>query len=218
MRKAEGFTLIEILLAVFILGIVLSTVYASYTGTFRLIRESEYDAEIYGMARCALDRMARDLQSTAVWRQGFLFRAKSYSLGKRDFVRLTFRAASHVAFGDQDVPGGISVIEYRIEEGTEKEGYRLVRSDSLYRDPDKEEPDRGGYPLCERIESLTYAFADEAGKEYDTWDSGGELEKQKKKAPAEVLIRLSLVNPANPERPYLFMTRVRIPFNRLEAP
>jgi hypothetical protein len=65
---------------------------------------------------------------------------------------------------------------------------------------------------------LTYVFTDEAGKEYDSWDSGGESEAQKKRAPAEVLIRLSLVNPANRERPYLFMTRVRIPFNRPEAP
>ncbi len=65
---------------------------------------------------------------------------------------------------------------------------------------------------------MTYVFTDEAGKEYDSWDSGGEGETQKKRAPAEVLIRLSLVNPANRERPYLFMTRVRIPFNRLEVP
>jgi prepilin-type N-terminal cleavage/methylation domain-containing protein len=44
MRRNKGFTLIEILLAIFILGIVLSTVYVSYTGTFRIIRETEYDA------------------------------------------------------------------------------------------------------------------------------------------------------------------------------
>ncbi|MBN2437591.1 MAG: prepilin-type N-terminal cleavage/methylation domain-containing protein [Deltaproteobacteria bacterium] len=216
--EARGFTLIEILLAIFILGIVLSTVYVSYTGTFRIIRETGYDAEIYGMARTALDRMARDLQSAAVWRRAFTFKAKPYSLRDREFVRLTFRAAAHVAFSEQDVPGGISVIEYGVEEGTEKEGYILSRSDSLYRDPEKEEPYRGGYLLCDRVEALTYVFTDEAGKEHGSWDSGGKGEMQKKRAPAEVLIRLSLVNPANREHPHLFMTRVRIPFNRLEVP
>jgi len=65
---------------------------------------------------------------------------------------------------------------------------------------------------------LTYVFTDAAGKEYASWDSGGEGETQKKRCPAEVLIRLSLVNPADRERPYLFTTRVRIPFNRLETP
>jgi prepilin-type N-terminal cleavage/methylation domain-containing protein len=216
--ETRGFTLIEILLAIFILGIVLSTVYVSYTGTFRIIRETEYNAEIYGMARNTLDRMSRDLQSAAVWRRAFTFKTKPYNLRDREFVRLTFRAAAHVAFSGQDVPGGISVIEYGIAEGTEKEGYTLSRSDSLYRDPEKEEPYPGGYLLCGGVEALTYVFTDEAGKEYDSWDSGGENEAQKKRAPAGVLIRLSLVNPANRERPYLFTTWVRIPFNRPEAP
>ncbi len=214
----KGFTLIEILLAIFILGIVMSTVYASYTGTFRIIRETQEDAEIYGMARNALDRMVRDLQSAAPWRGAFTFITKTDTLGGREFQRITFRAAAHVAFNDREVPGGISVIEYRIEEGTEKEGYVFVRSDNLYRDPGKEEPLAGGYLLGDRIEALTYLFFDEAGKEYENWDSGGQVETQRNKAPAGVLIRLSLVNAADKERPYRFMTRVRIPFNRPEAP
>lgn len=215
----NGFTLIEILLAIFILGIVLSTVYASYTGTFRIIRETEYDAEIYGMARSALDRMARDLQSAAPWRRAFAFKTKPYSFHDREFVRLTFRAASHVAFSEQEVPGGITVVEYRIDEDPEKEGYTLSRRDNLYRDPEKDEAAPGGYLLCDRVEALTYRFIDDAGKEYDSWDSGGGgSPAQKDRAPSGVLIRLSLVNPTNRERPYLFMTRVRIPFNRPEAP
>ena len=214
----KGFTLIEILLAIFILGIVMSTVYASYTGTFRIIRETQEDAEIYGMARNALDRMVRDLQSAAPWRGAFTFITKANSLGSREFLQITFRAAAHVAFNDRDVPGGISVIEYRVEEGTEKAGYVLVRSDNIYRDPGKEEPLPGGYVLSDRIDTLTYRFFDEAGREYETWDSGGQVEAQRKKSPAGVLISLGLVNTADKERPYRFMTRVRIPFNRVEGP
>ena len=162
--------------------------------------------------------MARDLQSAAPWRGAFSFRTKPYNLHDREFVRLTFRAAAHVAFSEQEVPGGITVIEYGIDEDTEKEGYTLSRSDNLHRDPEKEEPSPGGYLLCDRVEALTYLFTDEAGKEYDSWDSGGGNQTQKNRAPSGVLIRLSLVNPTNRERPYLFMTRVRIPFNRPEAP
>ncbi len=216
--REKGFTLIEILLAIFILGIVLSTVYASYTGTFRIIRETEYDAEIYGMARSALDRMARDLQSAAPWRGAFSFGTKPYTLHDREFVRLTFRAAAHVAFNEREIPGGITVIEYGVDEDPKKEGYTLSRSDNLYRDPKKEAPSPGGYLLCDRVETLTYLFTDEAGKEYDSWDSDGEIPVQKNRAPSGVLIRLSLVNPTNRERPYLFMTRVRLPFNRREVP
>lgn len=216
--RNKGFTLIEILIAIFILGIVLSTVYASYTGTFRIIKETEADAEIYGMARTTMDRISRDLQSVAPWRGAFTFTTKSFTLGKREFVRLTFRSAAHVAFNDKEAPGGITVIEYRIEEGTEKEGYAMVRSDSLFRDPGKEETLPSGFLMCDRIEALTYVFFDATGKDYSSWDSGSEAEAQKKKAPASVQIRLSLVNEANRERPYVFMTRVHLPFNIPEAP
>jgi prepilin-type N-terminal cleavage/methylation domain-containing protein len=213
-RRNSGFTLIEILIAVLILGMVLSTVYASYTGTFRIIRETETDAELYGMARTALERMARDLEAAAPWKGAFTFLAKPYSLGDREFTRLTFRSAAHVAFGEKEAPAGIAVIGYGVEEGTEKEGYSLFRSDSLRRDPAKEET-AGGFPLCERIETLTYRFYDAAGKDYDTWDAGGDVEAQKKRAPAMVEIRLGLVNEKDREHPHPFMTRVRLPLNQV---
>jgi general secretion pathway protein J len=214
-KRNKGFTLIEILIAVFILGIVLSTVFASYTGTFRIIQESENDAEIYGMARTVLERMTRDLEAAAPWKGAFTFQAKPYSLGKREFTRLTFRSAAHVAFGEKEEPAGIAVIGYGVEEGTEKEGYALMRSDSLRRDPSKEETPAGGFLLSDRIETLTYRFYDGTGREYETWDAAGGDEAQKKRAPAMVEIRLGLVNEKDREHPHPFMTRVRLPLNQV---
>ena len=214
----NGFTLIEILIAVLILGIVLTTVFASYTGTFRIIRDAEADAETYGMARTALDRMTRDLEAVAPWKGAFTFRARPHGLGKREFTRVIFRSAAHVAFVEREAAEGIAVIEYGIEEttdGTEKGGYTLYRSDSLRRDPEKEGNGDGKYPLCSRIENLTYRFFDAAGREYDTWEDGAAEEAQKKRAPAMVEIRLVLMNEKDPERPFPFMTRVRLPFNRV---
>lgn len=215
--KAKGFTLIEILIAVFILGIVLSTVYASYTGTFRIIRATETDAELYGMARTVLERMTRDLEAVATWKGAFTFAARPYYLGDREFTRLTFRSTAHIAFSEREEPAGIAVIEYGVEEGTEKEGYTLSRSDSLHRDPGKEEAPTGGFLLCDRVETLTYRFFDSAGKEYETWDNGQD-EAQKKKAPAMVEIRLGLVNENDREQPFPFMTRVRLPLSQAVTP
>jgi len=215
--RTKGFTLIEILIAVFILGIVLSTVYASYTGTFRTIRATETDAELYGMARTVLERMTRDLEAAAPWKGAFTFTARPYYLGDHEFTRLTFRSTAHIAFGEREEAAGIAVIEYGVEEGTEKEGYTLSRSDSLYRDPGKEEPPTGGFLLCDRVETLTYRFFDSAGKAYETWDNGDD-EAQKKKAPAMVEIRLGLVNEKDREHPFPFMTRVRLPLSPTVTP
>jgi general secretion pathway protein J len=217
--RNKGFTLIEILIAVLILGIVLSTIYAAYTGTIRLIHETETDTERYSMARTALDRIARDLESTAPWGKAYYFKAEPYNLGDRSFTRLIFRSSAHIAFSpDEEIPAGIAVIEYGVEEGTDKEGYSLLRSDSLFRDPGKEEAPSGGFPLCDRIETLTYRFYDVDGKDYEDWDSNGDEQAKKGKAPVMVEIRLGLVNEADREHPHPFMTRVRLPLNRVVSP
>ena len=210
MRK-KGFTLIEILIAVFILGIVLTTVYASYTGTFRIIAETKTDAELYGMARASLKRMTQDLEAVTRWRESFVFVARPYFLKDKDFTSLTFRSGAHVAFGKKEPPAGIAVIEYIVEEMDETGGLALYRSDSLSLDPGKDESPPLKYLLCDRIANLTYRFYDEKGGEYEIWDSNGSKEKQKKKAPTIVEIRLFLVNEKNPDNPYLFMTRVKVP-------
>ena len=219
--KEKGFTLIEILIAVVILGIVLTTVYTSYTGTFRIIGETKSDAELYGMARAALERMTRDMEAVSPWKGALSFSAKPYTLKDRDFIKLTFRSAAHVAFGKKEPPAGIAVIEYFIEEKedeeAEKEGFSLYRSDSLSLDLRKDEPLPPGFLLCNRVETMTCRFYDEKGKEYDTWDSEGSNEKQKNKAPAIVEIHLFLVNEKDREHPYPFMTKVNLPFGQSAA-
>jgi prepilin-type N-terminal cleavage/methylation domain-containing protein len=213
----KGFTLIEILIAVLILGIVLSTVYVSYTGTFRIIHDTRYDAEVYSLARAALDRMARDLQSAAPWRGGFTFTTKTQTLGNREFLHLSFRSAAHIAFSDKEAREGIALIGYGVEEGAEKAGYILTRSDSLYQEPGKDPSTGKGWLLCDGIDSVSYLFFDEAGKEYMSWNSEGDVPAQKKRMPAAILIRLSFVNDTDRERPLVFTTRIRLPLNRMEA-
>ncbi len=62
-ENSPGFTLLEILIAMFIFAIVLSTIYTSYTGTFRILDETKEQTDIYRMARIALERMHEDLES-----------------------------------------------------------------------------------------------------------------------------------------------------------
>jgi general secretion pathway protein J len=209
--RQRGFTLIEILIAVLILGIVMTTVYASYTGTFRIIADTKTDAELYGMARTALERMTRDMESITPWKGAFSFAAKQSFLHDQNFTGLTFRSAAHVAFGKEDQAGGVAVIEYLVEETGERGGLALYRSDSLGRDLGEDAPPPRKYMVCDRIAGLTCRFYDDNGGDYETWDSEGGGDKQKKKAPTIVEIRMSLINDKNPDNPYPFMTRVYLP-------
>ncbi len=42
--KTSGFTLVEVLITVFIFAIVLSTIFATYTGSFRIMDQTESQA------------------------------------------------------------------------------------------------------------------------------------------------------------------------------
>jgi general secretion pathway protein J len=210
--KKNGFTLIEILIAIFILTAVLTTVYAAYTGTFRIVRDAEYADGIYSMARSAMKRMTEDLESSCRYRDSFRFISGKAETEKGKFTELSFLSLAHLDFDDEKSPG-IAVISYSIEEDGEKEGCILKRRDDLYRERDRkgEEAAGRGYILCDRLQSLTCKFYDSNGEEYDSWDSGSDLESQKDKAPSVVSIQMDFINPDNKDRPYRFMTKVFLP-------
>jgi len=57
-----GFTLLEILVAMAILTIVLSTLYAAFTKTLAEMNQVESEGDMYQMARITLERMQEDLE------------------------------------------------------------------------------------------------------------------------------------------------------------
>lgn len=216
-EKEEGFTLIEILIAILILGIVLSTVYVSYTGTFRNIRASEYDSEIYDMGRMTMERMMKDLGAIAPYRGRFELTARPNDRGREGFTSLSFTAAVNLALGEKDRSPGVSTVEYFMADDREKDGLVLLRADGRRREKDGGSGPRHGFVLCDRIHSLGFRFFDATGKGHDTWDSASDADAQQKNtAPTAIAIELNLVNADDPAHPHTFMTRAYLPVTRVE--
>jgi prepilin-type N-terminal cleavage/methylation domain-containing protein len=71
--EKNGFTLIEILIAILILGTVLTTVYAAYTGTLRIVKDTGYEDDIYSMARVTMKRITENLESICKYDGSFKF-------------------------------------------------------------------------------------------------------------------------------------------------
>jgi general secretion pathway protein J len=207
----EGFTLVEILIAVFILTIVLSTIYAAYTGTLKIIKISEQDSDIYAMGRSAMQRMTRDLGSVSTYNGRFEFISKRYALADREFAGLSFKSTEHVEFSDKVIPTGIATINYLPEEDSQNKGYLLMRYDTLFSKSDAQDPPQEGFILCDRLHSLTYRFYDATGNEYDAWDSTSDSQVQKDKAPSIISIHLTIANTVDQDHPYRFMTKVSLP-------
>ena len=221
-KNRSGFTLVEILLALSIFAIVLSIIYTSYTATFRIINETEYQADIYRMARVALERIYEDLESVYAPQypespepdeesgQVVEFVGEEAEVNGRRADSLRFTSRAHLVFSDQDQPSGTADIGYYVEENDEEEEEDLL----LYR---KDTPGVGEVPdqetrglvLCEKLQSVSFTYYDAEGEAYDNWDSTSE--EFKDKIPQMVSILLEFTNKSDPEAPFKFFTTVTLP-------
>ncbi|GAB6268866.1 MAG: hypothetical protein STSR0002_16080 [Smithella sp.] len=209
-QQPRGFTLVEILIAIFILGLVMSTVYVSYSGILKTSHQMEEENNIYRMARTSMDRMIKDLSSLQTNSGSLDFRAEKKTLSNREFYSLSFWSASHLAFGENEGTGRPATISYYVQEDEGGESFSLWRSDIAGTKPDKEKNLSGGFMICQNIDSWKLRFYDFTGKELESWDSSS-LNEQKDKAPVAVKIELALVNVNDKEKPYKFMTKVFLP-------
>jgi len=223
----KAFTLLEILIAMFIFAIVLSTLYAAYIGTFRNIEETESQADIYEMARIALERMVEDLESVYMT-QGNRdsegeektapptpFEGKVTELDGRRADTLRFVSRAHLVFDEEDEKAGAAEIAYYVSASDEEDerSFILYRSDTPYFEEAKE-PGTGGWILCEGLQAVQFTYYDKDGETHDNWDSSGRDDNQT--LPSAVSILLDFINPVDPESPIKFTTRVALPMAREE--
>ena len=211
--RQNGFTLIEILIAILILGTVLTTIYAAYTGTLRIVKDTGYEDDIYSMARVTMKRMTEDLESICKYDGSLKFISEKRDINDKEFTEISFLSSAHLNFTDGN-SSGLAFINYFVEENSEKDGYILIRKDVLHKgeEEDEEIERSGGFILCDKLQSLSYTFFDGKGEEQETWDSDSEA--QKGKAPALISIHLEFTNPDDEENPYRFMTKVFLPVNK----
>ena len=212
--RVSGFTLVEIMIAILILGLVLSTVYAAYSSTMKIVRDIEYQDNLYKMARTAMDRMIKDLSSLQLSSGSFDFRAEKKTISNREFYSLSFWSASHLAFGENEGEGRPAAISYYVEEDEGLSSFSLWRSDLSGAKPSQEKNISGGFVVCQNVDSLSLRFYDSTGRESESWDSSSLSADQKGKTPVAVKIELALVNINDKEKPYKFMTKVFLPVKK----
>ena len=224
-KDTKGFTLMELLIAIFILAVVLSMLYTAYTGTFRNIEDTESKAHMYEMARIALDRMMEDLQSAYLSENKedqeseeeqtpltqFLGEPKETDGRRTDVLRFFSRA--HLVFHDEDIQLDQTEITFEVGEGAEEGPFVLYRTDTPALMVTPEEGGTGAM-LCDGLHALTFTYYDETGEAYESWDSTGDSFKGR--LPARVSILLEFVNPLDPEAPVGFFTSVALPMSRGE--
>jgi prepilin-type N-terminal cleavage/methylation domain-containing protein len=216
---SPGFTLLEIIITIFIFSIVLSILFVSFNTILSTADAVDTDASSYEMGKNCLDRMIVDLTAVYVAQppvykvpdiddplDPYRFVGDSSQAGDTTFGRLRFASLSHLPFGKR-VTGGVAEITYYVQE-TEDQTYVLKRQDNLEPFPAFEEKQTDPI-LCRNVRSLSFAYVDAEREESENWDS--ESESYDRATPVAVKIRLSF---GDDKRPMIFETTAELPVYR----
>lgn len=166
-----GFTLVEVLIAIAILAIVLSTVYESFMQTRKAIGKTEASIEELRGVRAAFTRMMQDIN------MAFLVQNNDNTLfvGTDDFSEsypndsIDFTSYSN-KFRNKDVKESDQIeVGYYMKRGNEGSATLMKRIKKRI----DENPGYGGdsYEISEYITGLNFRFLDQDGAWVDSWDT-----------------------------------------------
>jgi general secretion pathway protein J len=218
---SRGFTLLEILTAIFILAIVVSLVLGAFDAIFSNADSINNSTDLNEMGSAALDRMAEDLKSIHVMQYPryqlpdtkeddepdiYRVEGKTSNVGGHTFTWLRFTSMAHLPL-NHDAEEGIAEIVYYVQE-TRDNRFIIRRADHLYPYPEFEERDTDP-ELSEQVLDFTLTYFDFEGKEYEQWDS--ESDDTEYGTPRAIGIKLVM---GDESASYTLTTQIALPVYR----
>ncbi len=207
----NGFTLLEVLLAVAILGVVVAMTSIALNSTVKLVEMTNSQQDIYRQVKVTFERITEDITS-ALADKGGVFIGQESEIDGRAADNLTFLSRAHLSLAAESGSGGEAVIRYRVVvDEAESEYLKLLRFDTLNR-PGGTVSNEPGFILCENIYSFKLKYFDIDGQEFDSWDTGTDDESDSGKRivlPAVVSITIEFKLDDNTILP--FQTSVWLP-------
>ena len=219
--NARGFTLLEVLLAMSVIGAVLAMLTLSLSGSLRMVEGVEEEGELYSMAQIAMQRISADISAAFVDKQALFTGTSQLENGYRSDT-LQFGSMAHLVFNPRKQRPGPALIGYRLEQDAEDHRqYRLLRADEPLL-PKVEEEEQAtserdtqpeGFVLAENLRSLQFTYFDRQGQEFDSWQAEIDEDNPDKQSglPAAVHCVLEFWVDPDQDTTLIFSTRIVLP-------
>lgn len=216
----RGFTLLELLLAISVLGVVMAMLGLALTSTIRVVEATEKEEEVYFLAQTAMRRITEDL-AAAVSTGGVPFTGQNNSVRNRRADSLDFASQARLILNPDKQRAGVARIRYLLQEdGEDERSWKLLRSETLV----LPEPDDAGeaaagdvaepaFLLADSLRSVEFRYYDRDGQEIDDWRQGGATGGKEKAGDVPAAVHCTLEFWIDPDREttQTFDTRILIP-------
>lgn len=203
--NSKGFTLIEILLAVGILGIIFSMVYWTFDKTYDVIEGVQMETDRYRSVRLSLNKMSEEI-SSVYWREGYkdsLFIGEDIEENGHPRDSLRFMSASNYGSSAGGNESDMNIISYYLEKEEEGETYKLMHSEIRNIFSTSEE-DREAYELGESLIGLNLRYFN--GTDWvDSWNSD-----ELKAVPLTVEIKIIIKDAGGAEKSFTTLKEIPV--------
>lgn len=216
--QGRGFTLVELLIAIFIFAIVVSSVYGAYRSTFKIVHDSESLLATSRTARVAMERMTDDLISI-VGDSGGELRGEKHDISGARGDSLAFVSSVHLVLSKTETLNGYSSIAYTVELDKDDGLLNLYRSDTvLLPGGNPQEKDLRKEMLAKGLKEMRITYLDKDGKKTDDWHSdegqkmlGAKGTQIEPLLPALIYLHLSFGKSIDSKGGTVFETAVALP-------
>jgi len=213
-ESCQGYTLVELLLAMFVFALVVSSVYGSYKATFAIIHGSEHQATIADRSGFVLSRITEDLESLILGKGGFLFgEEQTFAGGRKD--SLSFLSSAQIILGKTDVSRGRILLSYLAEVDDRSGLLFLYRAETAILPGVKfGEGMTQKYLLCSGLKEIRFTYRDTAGNMITTWKGdGSDMDKGQEAQMLPVMVGVELLFPETvySQKTQVFRTIVTLP-------
>ena len=220
----SGFTLLEVMLATLILGLVVAMIAMSLSGSLRVVEVTRDQGDIYYLAQIVMERISDDLSGAFLSADvDFVALGEEDNDGRRQL--LSFSSTSHLDFSQKNKTNGQGNITYVLAPDREKEGsFVLLRGDtpSLPQREEEYEQEKHLFLLSDRIREVKFVFFDHSGDELESWDTrqgygvNPTEEEREKKLPAAVGFTIEFWLDTEAETVLNFTTKVIVPVGMIK--